>query len=116
MNIKRILKLNRKFLKVWQKLFKSDIYNIPSSWNEFVNWVNEKDKLIPEKYRDSARIEFDYDIRHYDEVICTVEITYNRPETEQEKLERLKIEKDYKTRLKERELAELRRLRNKYGE
>lgn len=66
---------------------------IPENFIEFIAWSNKKLMEIPEEFRASAKIEFDTDNCRYDDSNdLSIEITYRRPETSEELLERLEEE------------------------
>ena len=66
---------------------------------------------VPEEHRAAANVTFcstgDYD--------GEIELTYERPETEAERIETAKIERLRTLREEQRELSELTRLQKKYG-
>ena len=85
---------------------------------ELVAWADEMFSQIPEEHRKDAY----FDVRGDCDYVPTVEVSYDRPETdeevaarlEQDRLARLReIETDKK--IEECERAELRRLLDKYG-
>ena len=77
-------------------------------------WFAAKLALIPEEYRDNARIEFDSIASYEDASYATIEITYVRPETDEE--ERIREHRRQATLAMERqrELDLLTKLKAKY--
>ena len=71
----------------------------PSKLMEFRDWLHTKIMEIPKEYLETATIEFDCDTS-YDSSYANIEISYERPETDEEKDSR-----EYETR--QRKLQEL---------
>ena len=87
----------------------------PSNPTQFVEFLQQKINKIPEEWRSVAHLNIDG--AHSYECSCVVEmeIWYSRPETDQERAnrERLEMEKALETERTER--RQLERLRAKYG-
>lgn len=80
-----------------------------------IAWLSEKLESIPEAFRSTAKIEFDsvgsYEGSHY----ARIEITYSRPETDEEETNRMQAEEARQHRQRQEELDTLARLQAKYG-
>jgi hypothetical protein len=68
------------------------------SLRELITTLSDVLLSVPEEYRDNATYEFNYDSNYGDSYYPTVEISYTRPQTEDEiasmgKLERVRLEK-----------------------
>lgn len=77
--------------------------------DEVIKWFCEKRELIPVAYRDVAEVDFSAD-----EYSASIRITYERPETDEEREAREKQEKYWDDRRRIDELDTLRRLKAKY--
>lgn len=86
----------------------------PTNLQEFVLFFAEILKNIPDEYKDSAEIEVSTKGYYGESSYAVIKVSYERPETEEEKKEREKREQSQKLFQKERELAELERLKKKY--
>ena len=80
-----------------------------------IAWLSEKVESIPEAFRSTAKIEFDsvggYEGSHH----ARIEITYTRPETDEEESDRMRVEEVRHQRQRASELDTLARLQAKYG-
>ena len=86
----------------------------PEKAEEFLAWFERHLNTIPPEHRASARIEFD--VRYIDEdVEPRLEISYTRPETEQEQKDRYKKARREESSLEFSERRELARLKEKYN-
>jgi hypothetical protein len=90
--------------------------NYPATLIGAIEWFQSKLALIPKKYRLTAQCEIDsvgsYEGSHY----AYIEISYRRPETDEEMTQRftkIQAEQHERERLERAKLAEL---RAKYGE
>lgn len=70
---------------------------------------------IPEEYQKSAHIEVDYERSYYDDVTVSVEISYVRPETNQEAVARIKREEAAKENFRNIQMRQLEDLKKKLG-
>jgi len=92
-------------------------YDFSDNFKEFLKDLDAVYESIPEKYRDSAGIDFDLDLdSFYNSPSCNVEVYYYRPETKDERKSRLKIVRERNKAIKEREEKEYKRLLKKFGE
>lgn len=87
----------------------------PSDLVEFVQWANDTLKQVPLEYRDTARIYFEWVCGYDDDKIIEVQVSYLRPETDEEMAAREKLHAEHMEMLREHELATLRKLLAKYG-
>ena len=69
---------------------------------------------IPEKYRETAIIDIEVDQYNYDQCQIIYHITYQRPETTEERGRRLKEMREYKKRMMETERQQYLILKGKY--
>ncbi|WP_428491629.1 hypothetical protein [Rhodopila sp.] len=76
---------------------------------DVIMWFQEKLKSVPLEYREIAEVEF-----NTDEYSTSIRITYERPETAEERAEREGREKADLERHRLKELDTLRRLKLKY--
>lgn len=91
-----------------------DRYELDNKLTKVIARLQEVLAGIPEEYRDSA----DMDVSAYDEYgssYVSVEITYRRPETDQEMEAREFREEAYRKASCERDLAEFERLKAKFA-
>lgn len=79
----------------------------PRNLAEFVTWASQKLTEIPEQYRSQAAIEIDARL-DYDDAEARIEITYKRPETDDERRTRLADEanRQHARSFEERQLYE----------
>jgi len=87
----------------------------PGQLQEFVLWSNALLDEIPEEFRATAEIEISSTSSYYDSHYATIEVTYRRPETDEEWEAR---KQDVAARMqeeKQRELNLLAQLQAKYG-
>jgi hypothetical protein len=95
--------------------YEDDIYDIPESPDEFLSFWKSKLNLIPEEYRSTATIEYsaksDYDVPY-----LVVELSYQRPENEEEKMRRIQAENKIRSDIRQRDLRQLAELKEKYGD
>jgi len=69
------------------KIFDKEEYDgdwFPEKASEFMAWFNEKLEQIPAEHRDAARIEIGSIASYEDSHYVTLEISYSRPDTEEE--------------------------------
>ena len=85
-------------------------YDIPESLQSFVSFLNEKISEIPLEYRSVAKVE----IASAEYSAC-LNITYCRPETEEEVRNRQHMESQSAARAERLERARLAELLEKYG-
>ena len=88
---------------------------IPEKADEFFAFWKEKVNLVPEEYRNTTRIEIGLG-DDYGHAELNATVSFTRPETGQEEAgrERRTVAKDYWIRREE--LAQLAKLKEKYGE
>ena len=83
----------------------------PEKYQEFLNWFDVRIKTVPEEYKDLIRIDFE---NSNSDIKLT--ISYDRSETDNEMRDRIKTEKQMSEKIRNKELEELKRLTDKYGE
>lgn len=88
----------------------------PEDFHGFVAWFTEHFESIPSQYRDSARVELDSRAHYEDSHYASIEITYKRPETEDEEAQRLAAEKQRLGYAEAAERRTLAALKAKYGD
>jgi hypothetical protein len=96
-------------------VYKGSIYNIPSMFTGFVDWLKKIQKKIPKQYLDSARFDVDVEIGYEDERIISIVIAYSRLETDKEYQRRKAKEKASVTQQEEKEKKLYEKLKEKYG-
>lgn len=79
-----------------------------------IAWLSEKLESIPEAFRSTAKIEFDSVSSDEDSHYARIEITYSRPETDEEEAVRLANNRLAAEAQRSRELQQLEDLRRKY--
>ena len=80
-----------------------------------IAWLSEKVGSIPEAFRSTAKIEFN-SVGGYEGSHCAqIEITYTRPETDEEESDRIQAEETRLQRQRASEMDTLARLQAKYG-
>lgn len=89
-------------------------YDIPEKASEFIAYFQEKIATIPDECLETARIEIEADVA-WDWPQLSVEIYYERDETEEEAIQREQQKANREAQTKSRELAELERIKKKYG-
>lgn len=102
--------------KITITVFDEEIsYNIPSNPKEFMKYFQDKIDLIPEEYKDIAIVELNSDYGEYNSTKMIFSIDYERYETDEEREYReLKIITQ-KSVVREKELNQLKKLREKYN-
>src|SRR5579864_1132178 len=84
-------------------VFRQEQYDgewLPEKLSDAIAWLQEKLEIVPNEYRDSAKIEIDSVSSWKDSHYASIEISYQRPPTEAEIAER-------KAKKAERAAAEL---------
>ena len=81
---------------------------------EFIEWLQNLLKDIPEESRDSASIEITSE-EQYGDSVSVIILTYSRPETDKEQSQREELVASLAEATKKRELAMLETLQKKYG-
>jgi hypothetical protein len=56
----------------------------PAPIEEFLAWVKRMESRIPDEYRDTATFQFTSEPSYYDSHYAKVEVSYRRPETDEE--------------------------------
>lgn len=78
--------------EIYVKVFEADHcnYSLPGKLTEVIDWFREHLLAIPEQYRDEAECEIEVN-NSWDEPVAqlTIKIGYRRPETDQEREDRL---------------------------
>lgn len=92
-----------------------------NNWNErptalvqYAAWLSAKLSAIPEEYRKSASVEINAEPSYEGSAVLEYKITYERPETDTERLAREADEARREENRKAHELEQLKRLRAKY--
>ena len=85
----------------------------PEAAEEFIAWFVGKVETIPEEHRATATIELT-SASSYDCSFANVEISYSRPETDEEEERREEQERRIRMNQKDRELQQLATLKAKY--
>jgi len=85
----------------------------PTSLLEYIEWLNEKLREIPEEYRPTARVEIDSE-SSYGSASLEYRIVYERPETNEEKILREGRERQIEESKKAHEIEQLKQLKAKY--
>lgn len=85
----------------------------PENLIEFIEWAKVKLEQIPAEYRGTAKIVAEVD-SSYDNHYPLITITYQRPETDEERVFREEEERRRKEEKRFRELALLEELKRKY--
>jgi hypothetical protein len=88
----------------------------PKKLTEFLEWLNKHVAQIPKEFIASAEIEFDSVSDYGDGHYAAIEISYMRPETDEEMSERQNSMRRAQQRQQAEELELLHRLKQKYGE
>lgn len=88
--------------------------SLPENPQEFLAWWAEKFSLVPEEYKDTARVNCSAESYRGDSLI-EVTISYVRTETDEEEAARLKREDDKRRFIENKELCQLEKLKAKYG-
>lgn len=88
--------------------------DIPATLAGMVGWVEDKLAEIPEAARAEATFEFGTSYE-YGETYPNIEITYSEPETDDEVIARLTLERERNRVAKEKDMAAFARLKAKYG-
>ena len=84
----------------------------PYKLKEFIEFFGDILSKIPEECRDSAIVEFG--LGYHDDSYISIEVSYTRPETDVERLEREQLENYKKEEQKRKELETLEELKRKY--
>ncbi len=85
----------------------------PENLIALIAWLNNKLYAIPEPYRETAIVEMDAELL-YDRPSLTYQISYRRPETDEEETQRENYESLRNRRLEAHELEMLKKLKEKY--
>lgn len=85
----------------------------PEDGKEFIAWFIGKVETIPEEHRATAKIEIS-SVNSYGDAYGSIEIGYNRPETDEEEERREEQERRIRANQKDRELKKLAALKAKY--
>jgi len=88
----------------------------PKDARACLNWFQDKLAQIPQEYQPSATIEISSIDDYKGEHSGLITVKYKRPETKDEEAKRLKKENGRKDAVRAQELAELKRLQEKYAE
>lgn len=88
---------------------------IPESPEDFLEFWRQKFDKIPPEYRSSGNIEMEAE-QIYDVPYVKILVSYKRPENKEEEEYRKNKEKRIQDDIKEREIRELKRLKEKYGD
>ncbi len=100
--------------QVSQNIYRESMGYYCSSAAEFIKLIQDNVVSIPAEYRESAKVDFNME-SDYGSEYCYLEISYLRPETDQEEAERIQREAARHELVKARELRELQALQAKYG-
>jgi len=89
-------------------------FGLPSGAKEFMKYWQDKIDLIPEEFKDSAKICCDATDDGYGCNFIEVEVYYYRPETKGEEKERVNGDIENTKVIRDRELAQFAKLKAKY--
>ena len=81
----------------------------PTNLSDFVVWATEQMNKVPAEFRSTATINIDTTV-YYDVGQVTIDIDYERPETDEETAERCNREYDRRELIERRERKELAKL------
>ncbi len=104
----------------WNKtvrLFDAEQYDDDFPTDNLVNfaaWLGTLISEVPEKFRTEATIEINSNV-YYDSPMANIEISYTRPETDEEMSERLSMDRARILMRENKERTVLAALQNKYG-
>lgn len=93
--------------------YEDDTDLIPESLDGFIDFWKSKLNIIPEEYRSAAKIEYRAE-SDWDCPYLVVELSYERPENEEEKVRRKDDEDKRKAEVRSAELRKLEKLKKKY--
>ena len=83
------------------------LYLFPTNLYDFIGWLEKQGKYIPEEYKNEAYITIDNE---------ELEISFLRPETDEEEKKRISISILKQKKKEERDKSLLMRLKKKYNE
>lgn len=96
---------------------KKSEWSLPGQPDNFLKYWTDKFDQIPAEYRNNARVEVEAVIDYCEEPPeISIKISYLRPETNKDKLNRELRETKRFEALRQYELRELKRLNNKYNQ
>lgn len=87
--------------------------DIPEKADEFIRFWQDKINMVPEEFRDTAKIEMEAE-ESYGCATFEATVSYIRSETDKEERSREKRAQDSQESIKRRELADLAKLKLKY--
>ena len=97
------------------ELFKVRDYNLPSTLEGMIAFLEEELKKVPEYFRSVVVVELTYEYDYGDDRKYFLEGSYYRPETKQEAQERLAKNKQQSQAKLEQERAQYLKLKEKFG-
>lgn len=90
----------------------------PEPYSDFLEWLDDLVKAVPAEDRNRVTIEFDSTPSYYDSHYACVEVTYRRPETDDEwEARKMRVTAEWAAHeeaQKQKELAALAALKAKY--
>lgn len=89
--------------------------SMPCDFNSFLKWVDWVKQSVPEEFRKTARVDIEAR-QDYDGYIASVEVSYVRPETEDEYSTRLKEEQRLHKKQEDQDLRTFLKLKQKFGD
>lgn len=97
------------------ELFKVRDYSLPTKIEGLIEFLRDELDKIPQKYRSTTDVEFDYDAGYGEDRYYFLTASYYRPETKQEAQERLAKNKQKSQARLEQERAQYLKLKEKFG-
>lgn len=97
------------------EVFDDECPDIPEKADKFMEFWQEKINLIPEEHRGTAEIELEAD-ESYGSPYLNVTVRYKRPETDEETVAREGRVLAQNDARRNREIAQMKRLKEKYGD
>jgi hypothetical protein len=88
---------------------------VPTKPKEFFEWWTDKLNAVPPEYRHTTKIELEV-MENYDYHTLELQVIYTRPESREEAAKREDEELMRESRVRAKELEQLKRLKAKYGE
>ena len=89
--------------------------SMPCDFNSFLKWVDWVKQSVPEEFRKTARVDIEAR-QDYGGCIASVEVSYVRPETEDEYATRIEAEKIRKQQEDDSNWIHFLKLKQKFGD
>ncbi len=106
--------MSTKKRQVKQQVYRDSIHYYSSSAADFIKLITDCISSMPAEYRDSARVDFEKE-DEYGDTYCYLEISYDRPETDQEEAARIQQESAHYAANEARERQQFLALQAKFG-